>query len=83
MNSHHLLLATLLFAPVAASRAADAPERKPNVIFILTDDQGPWALGCAGNPEIARPTSTGSPPKASVSTGSSARRLSARRRGPA
>jgi len=29
---------------------------KTNVIFILTDDQGPWALGCAGNPEIRTPS---------------------------
>ena len=28
---------------------------KPNVVFVLTDDQGPWALGCAGNPEIRTP----------------------------
>ena len=27
----------------------------PNVVFILTDDQGPWALGCAGNEEIRTP----------------------------
>jgi arylsulfatase A-like enzyme len=27
----------------------------PNVLFILTDDQGPWALGCAGNDEIRTP----------------------------
>ncbi len=27
----------------------------PNVVFILTDDQGPWALGCAGNDEIRTP----------------------------
>ncbi len=26
-----------------------------NVIFVLTDDQGPWAMGCAGNPEIRTP----------------------------
>lgn len=30
------------------------PER-PNVVFILTDDQGPWAAGCCGNPEIRTP----------------------------
>ena len=28
---------------------------KTNIVFILTDDQGPWALGCAGNPEIRTP----------------------------
>ena len=28
---------------------------RTNVVFILTDDQGPWALGCAGNPEIRTP----------------------------
>lgn len=27
----------------------------PNVVVILTDDQGPWAMGCAGNPEIRTP----------------------------
>ncbi|SVD79663.1 uncharacterized protein METZ01_LOCUS432517, partial [marine metagenome] len=26
-----------------------------NVLFILTDDQGPWAMGCAGNDEIRTP----------------------------
>jgi arylsulfatase A-like enzyme len=28
---------------------------KPNIVFILSDDQGPWALGCAGNHEIRTP----------------------------
>jgi len=28
---------------------------KPNVVFILTDDQGVWAAGCYGNPEIRTP----------------------------
>ena len=26
-----------------------------NIVFILTDDQGSWALGCAGNSEIRTP----------------------------
>ncbi|OQB12680.1 MAG: Arylsulfatase [Firmicutes bacterium ADurb.Bin193] len=28
---------------------------KPNIVFILTDDQGYWALGCNGNSEIRTP----------------------------
>ena len=28
---------------------------KPNLLFILTDDQGAWAMGCAGNPEVRTP----------------------------
>ena len=34
-----------------ASRRAE----RPNILFILSDDQGAWALGCAGNPEIRTP----------------------------
>lgn len=29
--------------------------KKPNIIFILSDDQGAWAMGCAGNKEIITP----------------------------
>lgn len=34
------------------------PSRKPhrpNILFVLTDDQGAWAMGCAGNAEIRSP----------------------------
>lgn len=27
----------------------------PNIVFIMTDDQGEWALGCSGNGEIETP----------------------------
>ncbi len=29
---------------------------KPNIVFILADDLGPWAMGCAGNKEIRTPS---------------------------
>lgn len=32
---------------------------RPNVLFVLSDDQGAWALGCAGNADIRTPTLDG------------------------
>lgn len=34
---------------------ASHDEQRPNIVFILTDDQGAWAMGCAGNNEIETP----------------------------
>lgn len=48
-----ILAAFSLFAfaiPSAASAAS-----KPNLVFILTDNQGAWTLGCYGNPDIRTP----------------------------
>ena len=28
---------------------------RPNILYIVSDDQGAWALGCAGNNEIRTP----------------------------
>ncbi len=28
---------------------------RPNIVFILTDDQGAWAMGCAGNQDVRTP----------------------------
>ena len=45
-----LLAAALVFpAPVQGAH------RPPNVIFILTDNQGAWTLGCYGNKDIRMP----------------------------
>jgi len=33
----------------------EAAKNKPNIVSILTDDQGIWAMGCSGNPEIRTP----------------------------
>ena len=30
--------------------------RRPNILTVVSDDQGPWALGCAGNDELQTPT---------------------------
>ena len=43
---------TVLLTLSATSLAA---ERKPNLVFILTDNQGAWTLGCYGNPDIRTP----------------------------
>jgi choline-sulfatase len=34
---------------------ASKDPRRPNVLFVVSDDQGAWALGCSGNPEIKTP----------------------------
>ncbi len=32
-----------------------APGKIKNILFILTDDQGAWAMGCSGNSELKTP----------------------------
>lgn len=43
----------MLLSPSAL--AAEAASSRPNVVFILTDNQGAWTLGCYGNPDIRTP----------------------------
>jgi len=37
------------------SRNENEPSGQSNIVFILSDDQGPWALGTTGNDEIRTP----------------------------
>src|SRR5262245_33314305 len=46
------LLAALSLLSTSIAHAANLP---PNVVLILTDNQGAWTLGCYGNPDIRTP----------------------------
>ena len=45
-----LLLLLLFFTGLTT-----AADRRPNLVFILTDNHGAWTLGCYGNPDIRTP----------------------------
>ena len=46
------LLTTLLLAPLATLHAADA---RPNIVFIISDDQGAGDYGFMGHPQVQTP----------------------------
>lgn len=49
------LLPILLFLALSAVPAVRSAPEKPNILFILTDDQGWTTLGCYGNRLVATP----------------------------
>jgi arylsulfatase A-like enzyme len=49
-------IAVFLLGCAAALASASANDTRPlNLVFILTDNQGAWTLGCYGNPDIRTP----------------------------
>lgn len=51
----HFWLGCLICLGVAISAPAADPAPRPNILFILTDDQGPHAAGYLGNSELKTP----------------------------
>jgi len=52
------LLATLVLLGGVLDSTTSAA-RQPNIVLIMTDNQGAWSLGCYGNPDIQTPNIDG------------------------
>ena len=50
-----LIVLAAAVASLTSASLSGAESRRPNVVLILTDNQGAWTLGCYGNPEIRTP----------------------------
>ncbi|HVJ66911.1 MAG TPA: sulfatase-like hydrolase/transferase [Caulifigura sp.] len=49
------ILAVLVGIAIGFGAETHAAAARPNVLFIQTDDQGPWALGLSGHPDARTP----------------------------
>ena len=50
-----LVLSAFFFVQSSSSLFADQNSPRPNVVFVLTDDQRSDALGCMGHPHLKTP----------------------------
>ena len=48
-------LLNVVWIALVASGLFAAESARPNVVFIVTDDQAEWAMSCSGNPEAKTP----------------------------
>ena len=55
VNAKSIAFGFTLASLLISDSVLAAEEKLPNVVFILTDNQGAWTLGCYGNPEIRSP----------------------------
>lgn len=55
MKSPLLAILTLLAAVSAASGQARSEQTRPNVVFLLADDQCTYSMGCYGTPGVQTP----------------------------
>lgn len=56
LNRRQFLAAmTAAAAAPLGGKAAFAQDRRPNILFVYTDDQAPWALGASGNAQAYTP----------------------------
>lgn len=54
-NRAWVLWVGIVLASASAFADEAGPARQPNVVLVLTDNQGAWTLGCYGNPDILTP----------------------------
>ena len=50
-----LFLSCIPCFPISGAAGSQAGEKKPNIVFLLTDDQCTYSMGCYGNAEVKTP----------------------------